>query len=395
MEKKVLNEYPTILVPGFLSVDDGKYNYLNYVYRYFGGFRGDLTKTMRKMGYEFYDPSLGPFAPVWDRVCDMYGYLVGGTVDYGKVHSEKYGHARYGRTYPGVIPDWGKPGKHAKINLMGYSFGGPTVCLFTSLLVNGAKEEIEGTPADELSPLFAGGNGGKVHCTFTLDGTNNGTSAIEFAGRPVVNFLQGFMNTVIATVGDSAVIRVVDFKVDQLGLQSDPDNITGKLTNPMKKRKEIVRNATNDENMFYQMGHTFSKELADKYYCMDDKSYYFNLRSSRTHKNAKGNYDPNIDIDPIFFLTGALLGRYTNKDAGIDESWHENDGIVPLPGQAPPYNMPQTDWLPGQEAKPGIWQILPVGNRDHMTWCGWFITKRAYQKMFTDMMDYARSLPDA
>ena len=99
------HNYPTVLVHGLLGIDEGPYNYINLVYRYFGGFRGDLTKAMRARGYEFYDPGLGPFTPVWDRVCDLYAYLVGGTVDYGKAHSERYGHARYGRTYEGVLKD--------------------------------------------------------------------------------------------------------------------------------------------------------------------------------------------------------------------------------------------------------------------------------------------------
>ncbi|MBO6238188.1 MAG: lipase, partial [Bacteroidales bacterium] len=151
------HNYPTVLVHGLLGIDEGPYNYINLVYRYFGGFRGDLTKAMRARGYEFYDPGLGPFTPVWDRVCDLYAYLVGGTVDYGKAHSERYGHARYGRTYEGVLKDWGTPGNHEKINILGYSFGGPTVNLLNGLLMHGSEEERAVTPEDELSPLFTGG----------------------------------------------------------------------------------------------------------------------------------------------------------------------------------------------------------------------------------------------
>ena len=118
MEKTVQNNYPTIIVHGFLGVCEGKYNYFNYIFRYFGGFTGDVVKSLNKRGYEVYLPGLGAFAPVWDRCCDLYAYIFGGTVDYGKVHSEKYGHARYGRTYPGVLKDLGTPGDHAKVTLL-------------------------------------------------------------------------------------------------------------------------------------------------------------------------------------------------------------------------------------------------------------------------------------
>ena len=50
------------------------------------------------MGIHTVAPSMGPFTSAWDRACEVYAQLVGGTVDYGKAHSEKYGHERYGRT---------------------------------------------------------------------------------------------------------------------------------------------------------------------------------------------------------------------------------------------------------------------------------------------------------
>ena len=46
----------------------------------------------------------------WDRTCELYAQLTGTRVDYGKAHAEKYGHARYGRTYEKpLFPGWGEP----------------------------------------------------------------------------------------------------------------------------------------------------------------------------------------------------------------------------------------------------------------------------------------------
>ena len=222
MENKVQNNYPTIIVHGFLGVCEGKYNYFNYIFRYFGGFTGDVVKSLNKRGYEVYLPGLGAFAPVWDRCCDLYAYIFGGTVDYGKVHSEKYGHARYGRTYPGVLKDLGTPGDHAKVNLVGHSFGGPTLCLFSSLMQQGAQDEIDGTPADELSPFFKGGHGDLIHSITTLNGTNSGTTLVEMLPRSVRNGIQFGINSVIAATGRSAFAKVIDFKMDEWGFTVNP-----------------------------------------------------------------------------------------------------------------------------------------------------------------------------
>ena len=43
MENKVQNNYPTIIVHGFLGVCEGKYNYFNYIYG--SGVNTDWTGT--------------------------------------------------------------------------------------------------------------------------------------------------------------------------------------------------------------------------------------------------------------------------------------------------------------------------------------------------------------
>lgn len=378
------HNYPTVLVAGLLGIDDGKYNYINKVYRYFGGFRGDLTKAMRAKGYEFYEPGLGPFTPVWDRVCDLYGYLVGGTVDYGKAHAEKYGHARYGRTYEGVLKDWGTPGKHEKINILGYSFGGPVVNLLNGLLINGSEEERAVTPEEELSPLFKGGNGDLLHCVCTLDGTNNGTKAIDFMGRKGVDIFQSVLNGAIIAVGDTAAVKVLDFKMDQLGLHNDPDHLGGKFRSPKAKQEENRRNVKSDENMFWQMGTEFAAQLAEKYYASNPSTYYLCYRSVRTHEDKNKNQKPNVNMNPLMAPTGVLLGEYCPTP---------NDGIVDFEGQSAPKNQPCAgDFRIADETKPGTWYHMPVIDGDHLTWTGMLINKRAYVNRFCSIVDLCNEL---
>lgn len=396
MEKTVQNNYPTIIVHGFLGVCEGKYNYFNYIFNYFGGFTGDVVRDLNTMGYEVYLPGLGAFAPVWDRCCDLYAYIFGGTVDYGKVHSEKYGHARYGRTYPGVLKDLGTPGDHAKVNLVGHSFGGPTLCLFSSLMEQGAAEEIAGTPADELSPFFKGGQGHLLHTVTTLNGTNTGTTLVQMLPRSVRNGAMAAIDAVVVATGRSAFAKVIDFKMDEWGLTVDPDEATEGFQNPLDYKELIKKNIEGDENMFHQMSVEYSRQLAAERYCISPKTYYFAERCVRTHPNKAGKHNANLtNTMPLFDLTAPIIGRYTNKSMGIDESWFPNDGMVPLPSQGAPENMPSKDYSEGVVIEPGIWYNMPVSDNDHESMVGMFVNNDKTTNRFKKILDRSKYLPDA
>lgn len=392
--KTYYNQYPTVFIHGFIGF--GPDNGLNKIYRYWGSFTKDLMKELEKRGYEVYNPSLGPFNSMWDRCCDLYAYLFGGTVDYGKVHSEKNGHARYGRTYPGVLKDLGKDGNHKKMNLVGHSFGGPTVCLFSSLLQSGAKEEIEGTPDGELSPLFKGGQGELLHTVSTLSGTNNGTSIIEFIGEPLQKFCGAVIMAAGAAISESKAAQFYDFKADHFGIMEDPAGIKeSKLVNPLDKWRQIREYAESDDNIFKEMGVAFSRMMADKYYTMIPSAYYFARRACRTHALPSGKQMFNVNMNPIFYPMSPIIGRYTNKKMGIDESWFRNDGCVPLPGMNPPENMPQVEWIEGMPLKPGLWHAMPVEDKDHQSFAGMLEPRYKYFNYYTDMLELFRMLPDA
>ena len=77
------NHHPIVLVHGFLGFAEGGPAGLNY----WGG-RLDLPAALRARGYE-----------AWAS-----------------------GHERYGRAYPGLVPDWGES---RRVHLLGHSMGGP------------------------------------------------------------------------------------------------------------------------------------------------------------------------------------------------------------------------------------------------------------------------------
>ena len=114
------NNYPVVIVHGLMGW--GEQDLIDKKFPHFGlTHEKDLCKHLREQGIEVHRPSLGPVNSGWDRACVLWAYLFGGRVDYGKVHSEKYGHARFGREYPGVLKDLGQDGPHKKINIFGKS----------------------------------------------------------------------------------------------------------------------------------------------------------------------------------------------------------------------------------------------------------------------------------
>ena len=78
---------------------------------------------------------------------------MGTRVDYGKEHSERCGHDRFGKDFSKkrLIPDWSAK---EKINLLGHSFGGVTVRLLAELMANGSAEERKVTAKGEISELL-------------------------------------------------------------------------------------------------------------------------------------------------------------------------------------------------------------------------------------------------
>lgn len=394
MESKAnSNNYPTIFIHGFLG--SGPDNYFSAIYKYFGSFSKDLLSDLTKQGYEVYQPSLGPFNSLWCRCCYLYAYLVGGTVDFGKAHAERTGSERYGRTYPGVLKDWGKEGDHKKINLIGHSFGGPTVALFSTLLTVGSEEERAVTDPDDLSPLFKGGMGDLLHSVTTLDGTNNGTSATDFLGPTVRKVLDSVILGLGVTYNSTPFSKIFDFMNENYYLMDPPTNRSNKFINPFTKTKEIEHLATSEDAMFWQMSVEYTRELA-KTFKTNPNTYYFAQSGITSHDGPFGLQLPDLTTNPIFPIPTVLFSLYQNKDLGIEgKEWKVSDGIVPLAGQKAPIGQPQVDFKPGMTFEPGVWYNMPPHHKDHQDWAGMWHNRADFEMSYATIMERQKNLPDA
>ena len=391
--KEKANNYPIVLVHGFLGVDPK--NYFSKLYRYFGSFTKDLEKHWEKdCGADVYQPSLGPFTGMWERSCELYAYLFGGTVDYGVYHSKEHGINRFGRTYPGVLKDLGTPGDHAKINLIGHSFGGPTVTMFSWIMEAGSKEELDATPADEVSDFFKGGKGNLIHSVTTLSATNRGTSATVFAGEKLLHTISRVLMTAGSKGGD-LLHNVYDLYFDPWNAMKDPTKPGAKKASDAEKQAGIkaYENAVNGGNIWYEMQPKVSDAML-KGWKANPNTYYIARPACGTHKGKMGFQYPDKHIFPMFKVTGLIMGIYIKKSELVEKSWRPNDGIVNVPSMGAPVGVEEIQVTPNDTLKKGIWQVMPPQNWDHQGWAGMFISKTDYYGVMDNVLESVFALPD-
>lgn len=366
--------YPYVLVHGMGAW--GSYNSFNEQWPNWGGASGedvDLTEVYAEAGIEAYAASVGPFSSAWDRACELYAQLTGTLVDYGEAHSKAHNHDRYGYSYEGnqlMDECWDV---ESKINLVGHSFGVPTVRLMVSLLAYGDEAEIAAT-GEETSPLFTGGHTDCINACIALSGPNNGS--------PIANLIADseFLMTAIFTFANVAGMLIGDevmmwrLQLGHFGLT--PKQNEEKASFSMEKIKNAV--ASND-NCGYDMTLRGAAELNEKIELVPSVYYYsYTGRASTT--TAVGTEVPIPSTFVMFYLTSLYLGTLEGKTIDgytLDKNWAVNDGIVPLASALYPSDDAEKAFsysetlANGGEILPGNWYYMDVMEGfDHFDFSG-------------------------
>ncbi len=395
------NKYPYIFVHGMMGWGESE---KMYAMPYWGMVCGSLVKQLRESGIEAYAPKVSPVGSAWDRACELYAILAGTTVDYGVAHSREKGHNRYGRKYTALVEGWGQPmadGKIKKVHLLGHSFGGATMRMLVELLENGSEEERAATPANELSPLFAGGHGDWVKSLTAISAPHDGTTFTHAFPKLMVGVTYGVL-ALGSIVGNTAANKFYDFHMEQWGLTTVPGNLTYKRN--MLNIKSIKKIVKAKDNVFADLKIDQAMDM-NKNIHTSPNVYYFSVAGNGTKPVGDGTYVRDKIMIFAFIPFAKIMGRFplqTINGADVNEEWRPNDGLVSLESARYPHLEPHCTFeeVKNSPVKKGIWHVLPDAVADHGTVIGGslsFIGKgktAPYKATYGYWLNFLENLPE-
>jgi len=375
---------------------------INNFLPYWGMYTGSLTKYLNDNGFECYAPSVGPISSAWDRACELYAQLFGGTVDYGVAHSKEHNHHRFGRTFDTpIVKDVGKrnaDGTINKINLIGHSFGGETIRMLTHLLNNGSSDERKSTSTNDISPLFVGGKGRLVHSVSTVASPHNGITTF-YANRFAFDIDNYKMFLVANIIGNTRLNDFYDFHLEQFDLSgtSQKTRSLGKAFNTVGVA-EVVQGR---DNVYYDLSLYGAKKM-NQFLRTSPHSYYFSFATcSKIRKKADKSH--RISIDSISLALRKLemsIGTYPTKmfsNIKVDEKWLASDGAANTYSSLAPLDEPSTRFSGSERVEKGIWNIMDIQYVKHMEIVGKVYRKSdrdSFRTLFLDHLTMINSLND-
>ncbi|GBG75547.1 hypothetical protein CBR_g20178 [Chara braunii] len=149
------DDAPIVLVPGIFGFGAEKMGKISY----WGGAENRADRVFL--------PELGPLSSMHDRACELFYQLKGGRVNFGKEHSQRYGHCQFGHTYSGLYPEWDKD---HPVHFVGHSSGVQAVRLLHTMLDEKFFPEYPDTNAEWISSVTS------------LSGALNGTTRVYLDG---------------------------------------------------------------------------------------------------------------------------------------------------------------------------------------------------------------------
>ena len=360
--------WPSVFVHGLLGW--GGNDALNRIVPYWGLAAGDVLRFLNESGYECCAASVGPISSAWDRACELYAQLTGTTVDYGAAHARRFGHDRFGVTYPEpLVPGWGAD---RKINLIGPSFGAATGRLLLGLLANGCAEEVQEAKriGAEPSPLFTGGKAGWVHSITALAAPHNG-STFTAAQPDATSALADVVSTAAMALGISAFKGVYDFQLDQFGIVRDPEETLTEAVLRMLMTRRLPRGDNAFDDLSVDGALALNARIA-----MQPDVYYFSEPGCRTVQSLVSyDHKPALGMTPLLRPFASAMGRYcgavTPGGVPIDRTWLPNDGLVNTISARCPQGAPCRDVTDDTASfAPGVWNVLPTRQLDHLAMIG-------------------------
>lgn len=322
---------------------------------YWGMKNGDLMVYLRGLGYDCHAASVAPKGSAWDRACELYAQLAGTVTDYGQLHSEKAGHPRFGKDFTGcpLIPVWDED---HPIVLIGHSFGGATVRLFSHLLAYGNTEEAEA--AENSSAFFHGAKGSLIRGTAILAAPSNGTTAYDLYQDP-------------------------DFDVSKVKIPP-VYRLFAKL---MAASGKVQPDRAEWDYAAYDM-HIDIADRMNREIRMIPEAYYWSYPACVTDPKGDVQYPRISETEQIYVQASIRMGAYQGASRGgipLGKEWQPNDGLVNTISAAAPSHAPAKAYEPGNVI-PGVWNIMPVWPHDHMSFQGGMMRRCDIFPFYRQMM---------
>lgn len=325
--------YSYIFVHGLMGW--GEYDFTYKLMPYWGMFGGNLLSFLNNSGFDCHGASVAPSDSAWDRACELYAQLTGTVTDYGKAHSEKYGHDRYGEDFTGrpLIEKWDTENK---INILGHSFGGATIRTLAHLMAEGDEAEMAATDEDDISGLFTGGKADWIYSVTALAAPHNGTTAYG----------------VDSTGEDQLDTAAYDMHID----------------NALELNRKLT---------------------------ISNETYYFSFACDMTTENEDGTYSPvKENMEMLFTSSSEEMGKLTGTTPGgyvVGEEWLPNDGLVNTYSALAPIGNASTQYDPAN-VETGIWNIMPIYYGDHMSLQGGMTVVNNVKPLYIEHLSMINSL---
>jgi len=340
-----------VLVHGFLGF--GPDEMLGF--KYWGGIN-NIAKELQGAGHDVRVGVVGPVSSNWDRAAELFAYIKGGKVDYGAVHAAKFNHSRFGRTFPGIYPEWGTVGPDGfarRIHLIGHSMGGQTIRMLLRFLADGDAIERQQKGS---SSLFDGGRVSWVNSISTVNTPHDGTTLCGKAlGEPFLNVVVWpLLKGICAINGLWSDNLVYDFKLDQFGLERRSGE--GFFAYSERIKAASVWDESFKDFSQYDLSVAGAREM-NAITPAQESVYYFSYASVDTEKGFLSKCQvPKLlmwaFLQPLAYLAGC---------SGDDEAWWANDGVVNTVSENGP-KLGSTDVIvaAGATVRSGIWNYMGV-----------------------------------
>ena len=308
--------------------------------------------------------SVGAISSNWDRACELYAQIKGGTVDYGGLHSSTCNHKRYGRTYEGFFPEWSVSNP---IILIGHSMGGQTIRQLEKLIQVGDSGErgFDGVPTCGVptcgvptccSPLFRGLGGG-IKKVITISTPHMGSPLFDIFGDTLVDKIKDTVVRIGINMKESdELTRLYDMDIEHynLGKMEDETN---------EKYKERIENHPIWDKDYKDISSWDLSVSGSKEFNMSSASVYPGVHylAVSTHRTFGlfGWAFPSFWMLPGLSVTSLLMGLFR---------YGGNDGLVPSSSsRGPCESIP----LGSEDVRSGRWYYVD-SKLDHLQVLGIF-----------------------